>query len=231
MQSTSGSSGWSFFQKYKALIIGGAIVLLLLVFVGRYAIKQSILSDANRQEAVLNGQFEINKAQLGNCITKIRETAGVAKGATKALDTVLTHVISARYDQPNGPQVESGKAFSLLVERYPDTAGLQKNFDKVMIVITGCRDDFQGYQEKLRKMATEFDAWRTGSWLRRTLGKDIPNDNLEATVLDENGSEKLLTGKDALRKMSKLVTVHDASVAYQSGELTPEEPFGDESKD
>jgi hypothetical protein len=216
-----------FFQKYKTLIvIGGIVAAVLAVFGIRYVIQQGIISEANKREADLSRGFEVNKAELGKCITQIRETAGVAMGASRELNKVLSDIVSARYTQPNGPQVTSGRAFSLLVEQYPDLSGLQRNFDRVMTVMIGCRDDYQGYQEDLRERAAQFEAWLNGSWTNRTFGKGLPNSKLYADVLDDEGREVRLTGQAALDKMTKLITIADANKAYQTGVMTPEDPFG-----
>ena len=205
-------------KNWLLLAAAGVVVVLLIIF---FSIKVHITNAGNTKEQDLNAQYNTNIGQLSNCITQIRETAGVAKGQTAAFDEIMLDAVKGRYDQGSTAQVGQGALFSAIHEAYPDLTQLGKTFDNVMTVVRGCRQDYQDDQAKLQDMIAKFEQWRTGHFWVRHLGGGFPNDNLIA----QKGSE-VLHGKDALDQMRVIVVVSDATNAYQTGELTPEDPFG-----
>ena len=208
-----------FVKKYlKWLIIGGVVLVLAFAL---FVTKNNIVNTGNTKEVALNNQYLDNQNYLSDCIVRIRESAGVAKGQRDALDEIITDAVKGRYDSGSSAQVGQGALFSAITEAYPDLSALSGTFDKVLVVVNGCRTDYRGKQTQLLSMLKDFDTWRISSWTVRTFGgSDFPDENLQAQI-----GNKFTTGKEALVQMKTIVLVKDASGAYESGTLTPEDPF------
>jgi hypothetical protein len=215
----NGSAALEFAKKYmKWLIIGGVVLVLAFAL---FVTKNGIVNTGNTKEVALNAQYQDNQNYLSDCIVRIRESAGIAKGQRDALDTIITDAVQGRYDAGSTAQVGKGAMFSAITEAYPDLSALSGTFDKVLIVVNGCRTDYRGKQTQLLSMLKDFDTWRIGSWTVRTFGgSDFPDDNLQAQI----GGD-ITTGKAALIQMKTIVLVKDATGAYKTGTLTPEDPF------
>jgi hypothetical protein len=202
-------------------VIAGVIVLLLII---TFATKNGVTNKGNQKEQDLNAQYNDNSNYLSDCIVRIRESAGVVKGQTAALDQVLTDAVKGRYDKGSSAQVGGGQLFSAIKEAYPDLSAIGSGFDKVLTVVNGCRTDYRDIQTKLQRMIADFEKWRTGSFTVRTFGGGFPNNNLKAAKGDT-----ILHGQAALDQMSTVVLVREAKEAQTTHEVAPEDPFGSTS--
>lgn len=207
--------------KYIAMIVA-AVMVIVGGFV-LFLVNNGVTNNGNKQEAGLNTQYLDNQNVLSDCITKIRETAAVTTAEADKFEQVMVEVIKGRYEDGSSAQPGSGALFSAIVEQYPDLSGLNKAFERVYTVIVGCRSDYRGEQSKLLDKLRAYDSWRTGSWTVRTFGGEFPSDNLEARI-----GTTVTRGKDARDQMYTIVLVKDSIDAYESGVLTPEDPFATE---
>jgi hypothetical protein len=201
-------------KKYWPL--GVALVVVLLFLIIWWSIGNGVTNKGNRLEQGLNAQYKSNVGQLSNCLDKSQQAAGVAKGETAAFDKVITDAMLGRYGATDSANVDSGKFFSAVHEAYPDLSQVGNTFNNVLDVVTGCREDYQHYQEKMASMVNNFNTWRTASWTSRHFAKGFPNDNLQAGKF---------TGKDALTQMNVVVSVQAAQDAYNTGTLTSQNLF------
>jgi hypothetical protein len=205
----------------KGLVYGLIAGVLVFVVVGSiFIVKIGIDNTGNSKEVALNAQYLDNQNYLSDCVVRIRETAGVAKGETAAFDTVITNAVMGRYETGSTAQVGQGALFSAIVEAYPDLNTLGGTFDKLLVVINGCRTDYRGKQTQLLSLIKDYDTWRIGSLTNRLLAGGFPSENLQARV-----GEKVTTGSAALAQMNTIILVQDAENAYETGTLTPEDPF------
>jgi hypothetical protein len=200
------------------IAIGGIATLLVLGLIG-FLVSNSVTNTGNQKEATLNAQYLDNQNYLSDCITKIREVAGVTKAQSESFTKAMNDAVKGRYD---GRSAEPGAMFSAIVENYPDLSGLNQAFERAHTTIIGCRTDYRNIQSKLLDMLRDYDSWRTGSLTVRTFGGDRPSDNLVAQI----GSDRSRKGQAALDQMYTIVTVKEAKDAYNNGELKPEDPFG-----
>jgi hypothetical protein len=222
MTDTNETTSKSFFSSLPKWVIPVGIVAIVVVLLFTlFVTKNGVTNTGNKKEATLNAQYNDNSNYLSDCITRIRESAGVVKGQTAALDQVLTDAIKGRYDQGSSAQVGGGQLFSAIKEAYPDLSAIGTGFDKVLTVVNGCRTDYRDIQTKLQHMIADFDSWRTGSFTVRTFGGGFPNNNLKAAKGDT-----ILHGQAALDQMSTVVLVKEAKQAQTTHEITPEDPFG-----
>lgn len=204
--------------------VGAAVVVVVL---GLWAIFTNIgvTNDGNKREADLNVRYLNAQNYLSDCITKIRETANVTQAQAAKFEEVMVETIKGRYDgklSSASPSIGGGQLFSAVVENYPDLSGLNQAFERVYTVIVGCRTDYRGKQSELLDVLRSYDQWRTGSFTVRFFGDgEFPSNNLEARV-----GTSVVRGAEARDRMYTIVLVKDAQNAYNTGEITPENPFG-----
>lgn len=225
MEPTEPTKGWRIPRVQRAWWIGGAIAVVVLALIAVAVLNNGVTNTGNKKEARLNAQYNDNFNYLSDCVVRIRESAGVVRGQTAALDQVFTDAVKGRYEgdsraQPGG----SAALFSAMVEAYPDLSSLSGGFDRVLTVVNGCRTDYRDMQTKMQRMIADFESWRTGSFFVRTFGGEFPNDNLKA----KRGA-RLLRGEAALVQMESVVVVSDARRAQETGEIETEDPFGSTS--
>jgi hypothetical protein len=199
----------------RGTIVAISVIALLLV---GFLVNNSVTNTGNQKETRLNAQYLDNQNYLSDCIIKIREVAGVTKAQSDSFTRAMNDAVKGRYDG----RAQPGAMFSAIVENYPDLSGLNKAFERAYTTITGCRTDYRNIQSKLLDMLRDYDSWRTGSLTVRTFGGDRPSDNLVAQI----GNDRSRKGRAALDQMYTIVLVEDAKDAYNSGEVTPEDPFG-----
>jgi hypothetical protein len=169
------------------------------------------------KESKLNAQFLSNQNALSDCVTKIRETANIAGAEADKFEAVMVEAIKGRYD---GRTANPGQMFSAITEQYPDLKPLSAAFERVHTTVVGCRSDYRGKQDKLLDMLSTYDSWRL-SWFVNTFGTDFPSQNLIARI----GGDTSRKGQAALDQMYTIVVTKDTVDAYNSGTMTAEQPF------
>lgn len=213
-------------QVGTGIIVGAVVAVVALAALTLWSVNNSVTNAGNTKEAQLNAAYLDNQNYLSDCITKIRETAGVTQAEADKYGDILVEAVKGRYSKtedgkPTSAVVDKGAMFSAIVEKYPDLSGLNAAFERVYTIAVGCRTDYRGKQSKLLDQLGSYDTWRTGTWKVRTFGSEFPSNNLVARI----GNSTPARGRDALDKMYQIVVVKDVNDAYTSGVLTPEVPF------
>lgn len=204
-----------------------AIVVVVLVGISgaiTFFIYQGNVSEGNQQEAGLSAAYADGANLLSNCVLKTRQAAGLVNKQTASTDTVLKDAVGGRYG--SGNNMDEAKLFSAIVEAYPDesVASLSKTFQSVLVVITGCQDDFASRQTAVQDRVRQFNAWRTGSFLVRSLGGgSFPNENMTVSL----PGNAPLSGQAAFEKIKMPIVDAKTSTAYQTGEQVLDDPFAD----
>ena len=207
-------------KKFKWFGVVGAVLLLGLLY---FVISNSVTNDGNKKQQDLITYYNDTTNILSDCLVKTKQSVGATKAQTDALDKVITDAVKGRYSGNTSAKPGGGSLFSAIAEAYPDTSGLSKSFQDVMIIINGCRTDFRDSQAILQRGVTQFNQWRTGSFKVRTFGgKKYPNEDLEITV-----ASKSVTGKAALKQMRTLVVVEDAQSGRDTGKIDNTDPFAE----
>lgn len=199
----------------------GAVGVVLLLGLFYFVISNNVTNDGNKKQQDLITYYNNTTNILSDCLVKTKQSVGATKSQTDALNKVITDAVKGRYTGNTTAQPGGGSLFSAIQEAYPDTSGLSKSFQDVMIIINGCRTDFRDSQAILQDKVTLFNQWRTGSFTVRNFGgKKYPNEDLEITV-----AGKPVTGKAAIKQMRTLVVVEDAQSGRDTGKIDNTDPF------
>jgi hypothetical protein len=208
-----------FVKKYKKLIIGAAIALILII------VGSSVRNDGIKKETALVAQYQDNQNELSAYILKFNESLGIADRQSNKLNEILLDAVKGRYDNDTSLEPGTGGTmFSAITEAYPDLTATSETYAKVQDLIVSGRDAYKNKQSLLLDRIRDYNEWRatglTKSWLVNTLG--FPTDNLKVTV-----GTNTYRGLDALDQISRLVLTQDAITSYETGTqdplLTPEE--------
>lgn len=201
------------------LVVAGAVVLILLITL--VFIPQPIISQGKQLESGMSANYADGANYLSNCVVKTKRAAQVTTAQTAAVDKVLKDAVSGRYG--SGNTMDKAKLFSSIVENYPEAAvaTLNKTFQDMLAIVTGCQDDFRNKQSTILDGVRQFNSWRTGSWSVRTFGgSNFPDTDLYITLPGIN-----LTGRAAMVKMSTPIVDGDTVGAYQNGVQDTTDPF------
>lgn len=218
---TSSPGPGTYVKKYWWI---AAIVVVVIGLITWFSVTNGVKNAGYQKEKDLNAQYNININTLSDCMVRIRESAGTVKAQTEAVNVVLENAVKGRYDgELSSAQAKPGPntLFSAMHEAYPDLSSVAGGYDKVLIVINGCRTDYRGMQDKMQKMISDYESWRVGSWTTRTFASGFPSSELKAKK-----GNAVLKGEEALAQMETVVAVKEATSAYDSGELKAEDPFG-----
>jgi hypothetical protein len=211
--------------KMLALIIGGAIVVIVLICGGMgVATYTGNITKGNTMQNDLTATYADAANYMSNCIVKTNQAANVAQANADAFDKVIKDAIAgngkAGQFNLNTQQGQAG-FFPLLVQAYPQLQGQTDLFKKVLTIIVGCQDDFRNKQSVVLDHVRTFNNWRQSFWTSLFGGGNFPNDNL---VINLPGVP-MATGQAALLKMGQPIIATDASDAYKNGTYTPSNPF------
>lgn len=212
-----------FLKENKPVVIGGAAIVVVLIFLVGFLINNSVTNNGNKKQEDLIAYYNDTENVLSDCLKKTKQSIGLTQAQTDALDRVITDAVRGRYTEGStAVPGEGNPLFSAIVEQYPDTAGLSKSFQDVLVVINGCRSDFRDSQAKLQANVAAFNKWRTGSLTVRTFGGEYPTNALEINFKDGT-----LNGKAALAQMRKLVVVSEARSGRDSNVIENDDPFAE----
>lgn len=207
-------------RKYWYVPVAVFFALLALMY---FVTANGVTNDGNKKQQDLITFYNDTTNVLSDCLVKTKQSIGATDAQANALKDVITSAVQGRYTKGSTAQPGSGQnaLFNAIVEKYPDTAGLSKTFQDVLIVINGCRGDFRDAQAILQRGVTRFNQWRTGSFTVRNFGGgDYPNSDLAIKV-----NNKLVTGQAALDQMRTLVVVSDAQTGRDTGKIENKNPF------
>jgi hypothetical protein len=204
------------------VIAGGAIVgILAVILLVVFMIRVGVTNDGNKKQQDLITYYNDTTNVLSDCLVKTKQSIGVTRAQTDALDKVITDAVRGRYTGDTTARPTGGALFSAIAEQYPNTDKLSETFGKVLVVINGCRSDFRDSQSILQRAATQFEQWRTGSFTVRNFGGgNYPTSALAITLNGET-----VSGKAAFAQMRKLVVVSDAQTGRDTGTIDNTDPF------
>lgn len=120
----------------KLFIFGGALALVVLVFVGSWI---GANNWAIRSESAIIAQKDTAKNVLGQYAPTLREALGVTKLQTKALTEVITQANTSRYGADG-----SKAAIQFITEQNPNLD--QASYQRVLNIIEAGRRDFRDAQ-------------------------------------------------------------------------------------
>jgi|GEM_PF-2040475 len=196
-----------------------AVVLVLVMGLGWYVTKQSVLSQANDKQASLSADYANGANYLARNINLVKQTAGVATANAKAYQDLIGRAIARQGEFATA--TTPGALIPILTQQWPDPKAQSDLFVKVADVIIGSQDDFTRLQTKVLDNVRSFNSWRTGSWKVRTFGGNLPNENLYVSL----PGVETLTGMAALNKIRTPIINTLTSQAYQTGINDVEDPF------
>lgn len=214
----------------SGLVAIGSVVVLVIagLLVWQYRVSQE-----NEGEALQERVEQIHSSaqnSLSTCLDQGQVAAQVADAEFDRLKEILTDAVSARYVSQDGTATSAsealggGQLFSAVVESYPEID--QASFQNLQDVVVGCRDEYQGSQDRLFNEIREFETWiQTGGIFSQGIREGFPTDGLE--VIDYSTGETV-TGQEALNYMSRVIIVGDAREAYAEGELGEQDLFGED---
>lgn len=203
----------------KGWIIGGIIAAIVLFFgISAISIYTSTRNEGRSQEIAMSKQWNDMQANYGQFRLTVADQLGIAREKRDAINKIMIDAITGRYDKGNGA-VDRDALFSAIHEAYPDLKGLDI-FDIIMTTIQAGRERFAKDQEKMQDMIRAYDTWRTtGAWYHPTVVDwcGFPSPLLKARV----GKDKVLTGQEALDKMSTAIIGGDTRQIFETGEDKP----------
>ncbi len=204
-----------------ALIVGGLSV---------WSYRKGVDNQGERRQERVEKTYQSAQNSLSTCLDQGRTAAQVTEQEFEQLKSILVDVASARYvDKDGNPTnaadaIGGGQLFSMVQEAYPSID--QASFQNLQTIVVGCRDEYQGAQDRLFNEVAEFDTWvqEDNVW-NQGIKNNFPTDTLDAVDL---GTGEVLKGQAALDYMSRVILVGDARDAYTDGELDEQDLFEEE---
>lgn len=217
----------TFVKKYLKPIIAAIVVVVLgfsiLAYVN-YTI--GVRNEGERQEQDLSALYNQSKASLSACLDQGQIAAQVTEKEYDSLKEILVGTASARYVDANGNSTNAsgvlggGQFISALQENYPQVD--QRSWQNLQTVVVGCRDEFQGKQDQIQVFAATFNKWRVSNNLvNANIKSDFPSNELKVTT--ETGDT--LYGMAAYDRITRVVSVADATKAFETGKLDQQDLF------
>ena len=197
-----------------AATIAGIIAASLLV------INESITNEGIARQNGIETDYKAVQLELSNCIEKTGLATQVTEEQTAALNEFMHDAITGRYE---GLQDNQAEMFSMIQEDYPELESLSSAYEDLLIIATGCRDDYYGAQKKLQDRVSKFDTWREGSFWTRWFAEEFPTDSLQVTVNDQ-----ILTGQEALAHISEIAITEGARDTGDTGVVEEQDLFSDD---
>lgn len=221
------------YQQYKkAFWLGGAaiiVVVLIVVFISYASWSKNITNDGEGRQERVEQTYKSAQNSLSTCLDQGKTAAQVSEQEFTRLKEILVDVTSARYVDENGNDTDAstalgeGRLFSAVIEAYPTID--QTSFQNLQAVVVGCRDEYQGAQDRLQNEIREFETWfLTDSVFNSHIKGKFPTNELDALNF---ATGEVLVAEEALAYMDRVILVGDAKTAYNEGELGEQDLFGD----
>lgn len=222
-----------FVKKWKWVMVAVTLVLAIIItFISVVNYRKGVENEGEAMQERVEQTLQNAQNSLSTCLDQGQVAAQVAVEEYKQLKDILTQVISARYVNPNGEPtsaeeaVGGGSLFSVIVEAYPTIS--PAIFENLQDVVVGCRDEYQGSQDRLFNEIQVFETWiQTDNFWNQGIKNNFPKDSLETV---DFATGEIIHGQEALDYMSRVILVGEAHTAYQDGELPDQDLFGDDGK-
>lgn len=198
-------------KSIKRWLIGGVIVVLALL---GYSRLNDEYNESVRRESQLSMLFLSNQNELSAYVSTFYEEASVANMKSEKMTKFMTDAVRGRYDKNGG--FDGSAMVSMLKEAYPDMKEFG-TFDKIIQHVKAGRESFKGKQEYLLDQIRTYKNWYREGFVRGyVMKKFIPSVHLEARIGD-----KVVTGKEALDLMERIILTGDTKKAYETGVMDP----------
>ena len=202
----------------NARVIALLVLIVAGVFViwGGYEYVNTLRNESIGWETKLSAQYLSNQNYLSAYISGFYEQLGVANLKSEKMDEILIDAVKGRYDDEGFSS--KGAFFSVIVEAYPNIAGLNI-YDKIADYVAGGREGYRGIQDKLMDMLRAYDKWRQEGYIRGWIISTIigvPTERLVAKIGDTT-----MTSSDARNKMYQIVLTPKAVEVYKNGRMEP----------
>ncbi|MFN8553092.1 MAG: hypothetical protein U0103_16590 [Candidatus Obscuribacterales bacterium] len=114
----------------------------------------------------------------------------------------------------NDGRLDRNRFISVVREAYPELDGLQV-YDRLLIEVQALRQAFAGDQDKLHDMVRGYETWRTTGGLFHPF--IVEQLGFPSRLLEIHIGNTVLTGPDALDKLSRAIISKDAADIFESG--------------
>lgn len=206
------------------VIVLAAIAAVVIIVIIAVSYTFSVRNDGERREQRLTVLYGQSINSLSTCIDQGRIAAEVSEQEFESLKDVLVNVASARYENDSAAAdvIGGGSLFSAVVESYPTID--QRSWQNLQTIVVGCRDEFEGTQNRTLKEAGDYNEWRVtddmfNSWIKA----DFPSDELKIVTAEGES----LYGQAAYDRITRVVAVGEANTAFETGELEGQDLFGE----
>lgn len=215
-------------KKNKILVgvLAGIVVVGLIVLaIVNYTF--NVNNEGQRQEQDLTALYSQSLNSLSTCIDQGRTAAQVTEEEYKTIKDTFVEVASARYVGTDGKPTNAsgvlggGQLISALQEQYPQID--QRDWQNLQTLVVGCRDEFQGAQDRIQVTAAAFNKWRVSDNIFNAgIKAGYPSNELK--VVKPDG--ETLYGQAAYDRITRVVSTEDANAAFESGKLGEQDLFG-----
>jgi len=217
------------FKKNKTLVVVlGAVVVIGLIILAVIGYNFSVRNEGERQEQDLTALYNQSINSLSTCVDQGRIAAQVTEEEYQTIKETLVEVASARYVDAEGNPTNAsgvlggGQFVSALQENYPQID--QRDWQNLQTLVVGCRDEFQGSQDRIQVMAATYNKWRvTDNLFNAGIKSDFPSDELKMVKPDG----ETLYGQAAYDRITRVVSTDEANAAFESGNLEEQDLFGE----
>lgn len=215
-------------KKNKVLVIVlAALVVIGLIILGVVSYTFSVKNEGERQEQDLTALYNQSLNSLSTCVDQGRTAAQVTEQEYQTIKETLVEVASARYVDADGQPTSAsgvlggGQLISALQENYPQID--QRDWQNLQTLVVGCRDEFQGSQDRIQVTAAAYNRWRVSDdILSQGIKSGFPSNELK--VVKPNG--ETVYGQAAYDRITRVVSAEDANTAFESGSLGEQDLFG-----
>jgi len=211
----------------KWIIAGGIALVVVIIAVSVISTYMNTRNEGKRQEQSLTALYNQSMNSLSTCLDQGQTAAQVTQKEYESIKDILVGTVSARYVDETGAPTDAsgvlggGKLISALQEAYPQID--QRSWQNLQTIVVGCRDEFQGTQDRIQTYAANYNKWRVTTDLSNFWIKSgFPSDELK--VRTANGDT--LYGQAAYDRITRVVSVADATTAFETGQLGEQDLFG-----
>lgn len=200
-----------------------ALVAVSIFVISGFLVFRDYISTRNvliAKEEAISAQYRANQNSLSTMITTVKESMGIANANAEAVDTILSNAIQGRLPEGKtaGNGGESAIVINAVAEAYPQLEGVSVNYANVQVALVSSRKEFQNKQDRLQDMLRDYNSWRAQGFLRpiymNFMGAPT-HTHLRAQIGDS-----ILTGQEALNKMSVVIQTEQSRKSFETGNDT-----------
>lgn len=202
----------------QAAYWAAALTVLVLV-VSAVSTYVDIRNDGNEQELGMVFQWNTMQARYSQGRLSVVDGLKIADNEKDALVQLLKTGVGQRsaFTDAND-RLDRNKFISVVHEAYPQLGGLNI-YDRLFVEVQAMRTVFAADQGKLHDMVRAYDLWRTTGGLFQPLLVEwigFPSKRLEIRI-----GQKVLTGPEALDKLSRAIISTSVQEIFESGKDRP----------